>query len=173
MPAPYVRLGRITRTHGIDGEVVLAGRDDLPAQRLVGLQVWVVPPPTRGALPLRIGSARPGPKGMLLSFDEIRSRDEARDLTGSWILVRESELGDLDPQRQDVLGYTVVDEERGDIGEVSDTIVTGANDVLVVDGGPFGQVLVPVIDEVVIDVDDDRGRIAVRLLPGLIDEDPR
>ena len=45
---------------------------------------------------------------------------------------------------------------------------TPANDVWVVDGGPFGEVLLPVIEQVVREVPEE-GPIAVRVLPGLID----
>jgi 16S rRNA processing protein RimM len=50
-----------------------------------------------------------------------------------------------------------------------DVIETGANDVWVVQGTRFGEVLLPVTDEVVLDVDDASGTAHVRLLPGLID----
>ena len=60
---------------------------------------------------------------------------------------------------------SVVDEARGVLGEIVEVIVTGANDVWVVDG-PFGEVLLPVIDDVVLDVDEEARTAQVRLLAG-------
>jgi 16S rRNA processing protein RimM len=64
-------------------------------------------------------------------------------------------------------GMTVRDEEHGLLGEVVETIITGANDVWVVEG-PLGQVLLPVIDDVVISIDEETGQIVVKALDGLL-----
>jgi 16S rRNA processing protein RimM len=68
------------------------------------------------------------------------------------------------------IGLRVIDVDRGDIGTVADVIVTGANDVWVLRNGPYGEVLIPVIDDVVLEIDEVEGTASVRLLPGLIDE---
>ena len=52
-------------------------------------------------------------------------------------------------------------------GIIVEVIVTGANDVWVVQG-PFGEILIPVIDDVVLGVSEDDGVIVVRLLDGLM-----
>ena len=62
------------------------------------------------------------------------------------------------------------DEERGELGVIDEIIVTGANDVWVVRGGPLGEVLIPVIDDCVLEVDTETRTARVRLLPGLIEE---
>jgi 16S rRNA processing protein RimM len=69
-----------------------------------------------------------------------------------------------------LLGYEVSDEERGFIGRIDSIIETGANDVWSILDGPFGQVLVPVIDDVILDIDEDSRTCLVRLLPGLIED---
>jgi len=48
--------------------------------------------------------------------------------------------------------------------------VTGANDVWVVHG-PYGEVLLPVIDDVVVSFDEDAETVMVTLLPGLLPEE--
>jgi cell division protein FtsA len=73
--------------------------------------------------------------------------------------------GILDP-----VGMTVVDATRGTIGQVVDVILTGANDVWVVEG-PYGEVLVPAIEQVLDDVDMQSGVVSVTLLDGLLDEE--
>ncbi len=71
----------------------------------------------------------------------------------------------------DPVGLAVIDEERGDLGCVEDVIVTGANDVWVIRGERYGEVLVPVIDDVVLGVDEEMRTARVRLLPGLLEEE--
>jgi 16S rRNA processing protein RimM len=170
-PAPYVPLGRIVKTHGLAGEVSVMATDGLPLSRLVGVSVWFVPPPAliRTAV---ITGVRPGPKGPLVRFDAVVSPEAAAALRGTTIVARPQDLPDdiEEPSEElDPVGLRVIDAVRGDIGEITDVIVTGANDVWVVDGGPFGQVLVPVIGPVVLEIDWDHSTARVELLEGLIE----
>ncbi|NTU70360.1 MAG: 16S rRNA processing protein RimM [Coriobacteriia bacterium] len=168
---PYVAIGRVVKTHGLKGEVSVALATDLPFDVLVGLEVWFVPPPS-SARSGRIRSVRPGPKGPLIAVDGISNVDEARALCGSEMLVVRGAVPVVEENPADdesVVGVLVVDEVRGEIGVIAEVIVTGANDVWVVDEGPFGQVLIPVIDDVVLGIDGS-GDIRVNLLPGLIDD---
>jgi 16S rRNA processing protein RimM len=102
----------------------------------------------------------------------IGNVEEARLLSGTFLLARRSDLPDdwLPEPGIDPVGLSVTDVERGSLGTVVDTIATGANDVWVVAGGSVGEVLIPVIEEVILSVDEDRRTVQVRLLPGLIDE---
>ena len=171
MPTSFVRIGRVVKAHGLDGEFVLTPAHGLEPDALVGLDAWVVPPMDAGAVPHAITAWRPASRGVLLTLDGVDSSDQARALAGRWLLASADAVPLFAVEADDVTDYRVVDEVRGLLGVVRDTIVTGANDVLVVDGGPFGEILVPVIDDVVLDVDDAEHTVSVRLLPGLLDED--
>lgn len=170
MPAPYKRLGRIIKTHGTQGEVTVAPGDGLSFVRSAGLSVWVVPPPPGGAVPHTILDLRSGPKGPLVRLSGVEDAAGAHDLVGRWLLVAGDEAPEL-PEDDDVIGFEVVDATRGLLGSVTEVIVTGANDVWVVEGERFGQVLIPVIDQVVTGIDRSGRSIAVQLLEGLLEED--
>jgi len=170
--APYARLGRIVRVHGTQGEVTVALRDgSLSLSSLEDADVWIVPPPESGAVAHRLSDLRPTPKGVIARVSSVETAAEAHELTGRWLLIDGEGLPSADEAEDDVVGFEVLDALRGSIGSVTEIIVTGANDVLVVEGGPYGQVLVPVIDDVIQGVDDKRRVIEVDLLEGLIDED--
>lgn len=168
MEAPFVPLGRVAKTHGRNGEVSVVMTAGLPVERLVGLTVWFTPPPAQ-VRSARITSVRSGPKGPLFAFEGVASIDDAAALRGCNVLARSEDLPEYE-EEFDPVGLRVIDGQRGEIGEVVDVIVTGANDVWVVEGGPFGQVLVPDIGDVVGEIDEDAGTVSVRLLPGLIEE---
>ncbi len=71
-----------------------------------------------------------------------------------------------------VLGCTVRDERYGRLGEVVETIATPANEVWVVHG-PFGEVLVPVVDECVESaVPDFSGVLFTHVIDGIVDVRP-
>jgi len=165
---PFTPVGRIARTHGLKGEVSVIIDHSASLDALLGLEAWVVPPPS-GRRSTRIVGIRPGPKGPLVSLEGFDTIDGARELPGRELLIRTEELpeGWDEPVEEELVGMRVRDEVHGELGEIDEIIVTGANDVWVVQG-PLGQVLVPVIDDVVLGVDEKTDEIVVRLLPGLL-----
>lgn len=167
----FVPLGRVARTHGLKGEVAVAPATDLPFLLPEGLRVWFVPPrPGVGAG--AVEWVRPGPKGPIVKVSGIDDIDTAGKAVGATMVARaEDDPFERTEEEPDPVGLTVIDEARGELGAVTDVIFTGANDVWVVTGGPFGEVLVPVISDVVTDVDEEARVAHVRLLPGLIPED--
>jgi 16S rRNA processing protein RimM len=166
----YVPLGRVSRTHGLHGEVsvIPAG---LPFVLPAGLRVRFVPPVT-GVGETAVESVRPGPKGPLVKLAGIDDIDAASRIAGTTIVCRAEDAPPAAIEAEeafDATGIVVFDEERGELGIVEDVIETGANDVWVVRGGECGEVLIPVIDDVVLGIDEQERRAEVRLLPGLID----
>jgi 16S rRNA processing protein RimM len=168
---PFVPLGRVARTHGLKGEVSVIPATDLPFSLPEGLEVRFVPPVV-GIGAQRVESVRPGPKGPLVKLADIHDISTASKLVGATMVTRaEDDPFDRGEEEPDPVGLVVTDEERGELGEITDVIVTGANDVWVVHGDRYGEVLIPVIADVVLEVDEETRTARVRLLPGLIEED--
>ena len=167
---PYVTVARVVTTHGIAGELSVAPMSTYDLGELVGQDVWLAPP-VRLARPRRVIGLRPGPKGPLVTLDGIEDPERAAEAIGCTLLVPPGTVPRefLQPEWS-ADGYRVADSERGDLGEVVETIVTGANDVWVA-RGPLGEVLIPVIDDVVVRVDDETRQIHVELLPGLLEDE--
>ena len=136
---------------------------------LLGLDAWIVPPPA-GSRHGRIESVRPGPKGPLVKLSGFDDLHASRAIVQCEILVLRDDLpeGWEEPAaEEDLVGRTVEDLDRGELGTIVEVILTGANDVWVVEGR-FGEILIPVIDDVVIGAPADGGVISVRLLDGLM-----
>ena len=104
-----------------------------------------------------------------MAFRGVADVATASLLRGCIVLASANDLPEVE-EAEDLIGFRVVDAHRGDIGEVTDLIITGANDVWVV-VGQFGEVLVPVIDPVVDEVDEESKVIRVHLLPGLLNDE--
>lgn len=168
---PFALVAHVMRTHGLKGEVSVAPAAGASLSALVGIDVWFVPPSVvRHA---RISGVRPGPRGQIVSFEGVTDIDSAKGLAGARVLARPADLpdawlsgGDDAPELTD---YVVTDTRHGLLGSVVETIVTGANDVWVVHG-PYGEVLIPVIEQVVESTDDDARTITVTLIDGLLPE---
>ena len=170
----FVPLARVVKTHGIKGEVSVAPATDLPFAPPIGLEVWFVPPPA-SVRTGRIESVRPGPKGPLVKVSSVNDLTTSHTLLGCSLMVRE---GDLPAGWDDVIeefsadGMRVEDVVRGYLGEVVETLVIpGANEVWVIEG-PLGEVMLPVIDQVVLDIDEDAGVVTVRAIEGLLPDAP-
>ena len=161
-PTPFVPVGRVMKAHGLKGEVSVAPATDLPFVLPQGLEVWLVPPPS-GVRSGKVESVRPGPRGPLVKISGVDDIGLAQSVIGSELVARACDLPAawLEPVEEegDVIGYRVADTGQGDLGEIVEIIVTGANDVWV-------------IDDVVLAIDDAEKSIRVRLLVGLLPEEP-
>ena len=69
----------------------------------------------------------------------------------------------------DLIGLKVVTDEGEDFGVLTDVIQTGANDVYAVKCPNGKEVLLPVIDECILDVDLERQQVTAHIMPGLVD----
>jgi 16S rRNA processing protein RimM len=125
----------------------------------------------QGVRALTVSAARPHKRFMLLRFEGVDDADQALPLVGSEVCVRPDQLPPLGPGEAyhvDLIGCSVETEEGTPLGEVVDVLVTGSNDVCVVHDGKR-EVLIPIIDDVIVRLEIDAGKIVVRPLPGLLD----
>ena len=163
----FIPVGRVAKAHGVRGELsvipLAAPLEQLP----LDVEVWFVPPPLNGRTG-RLRSVRQGPKGPLVRVAGVEDRETALVLGGTTMLVAEEHLpASFEVEPFDPVGLAVEDEEGTGLGEVVELIETGANDVWVVKRADGSELLLPIIDEVLLELDED-GRLAVvRLLPGL------
>lgn len=164
----YRSIARVEKTHGRRGEVVTVPVHGLPSLVRTGLEVALVPPDGRSPRWRRVGScASDARSGQLVSFDGVSTLDEAERLVGRTLLAREADLpNDLalhDAGR--LVGREVRDVCTGRVGTIEEVMSGPANDVWVVRDGA-GELLVPVVDEVVSAVPDE-GPVPVRPPAGL------
>ena len=70
----------------------------------------------------------------------------------------------------DLIGLSVISDEGEELGELSDVLSTGANDVYVVEKENTKDLLIPAIRECIRNVDLEQRVMTVHLLPGLREE---
>jgi 16S rRNA processing protein RimM len=110
-----------------------------------------------------VQDGKPHGKSVIAKLENIEDRDAAAALLDVDIAVSRDELPDTKSGEYywaDLEGLQVVHRDGSSLGTVAYLMATGANDVLVVDGDR--EKLIPfVMDEVILDVDLDEGRISV------------
>ena len=67
----------------------------------------------------------------------------------------------------DLIGLKASSDEGEDLGEITDVLQTGANDVYVISKEGTPDLLVPAIKDCVVNVDIEAGTIVLHLLDGL------
>lgn len=165
MAEPTVVVGRITRAHGLRGEVAVEVRSDNPQRFADGAVVL-----TDTARELTIERAHRHGGRLLVKFRGIDDRTAADSLRGASLVVPESWLPELPPGEYwpfQLEGCELVTESGRTLGVVSDVIPNPANDLWVAVDAAGAETIVPAIGDVVVDVDVADKRIVVRDVPGL------
>lgn len=163
-------MGRVTRAHGIRGEVAVLPLTEVPGRFEPGSVLLLGPD---GERRLTVRSARGHGGRILVRFREVDDRDAAERLRGAVLVVP---AGDAPPLEEEgrfwvhqVAGLEVRTESGRAIGRIREVLHNPANDIWVVDGGQ-GEVLVPALRDVVVDVDLEAGRVVVRDTLGLLED---
>jgi len=162
----FLVVGKLRRPHALRGEMLMDILTDFPDRLTPDLLVYV----GEDHLPLRIRSRRPHMRAMLVSFDGYDDPQSVGELRNHFVYVRSEDrppLPDGEYYHHQILGLRVRCDDGRFLGTISKILVTGANDVYIVNTASGPDILLPAIESVVLDVDIDNGEILVHLLPGL------
>lgn len=171
MSTLYRNIARVMKTHGSKGEVVVAALRGLPFALRAGMSVCLTPPALhRDRFTEAVEVAEPLDGEARVHFAGVGDLTSAEGIVGCFVLARRSDLDltDMDVAFEDLIGRDVVDERYGEIGRIEEVMETPANDVWVVRGSDHGEILLPVIDQVVPAIPEE-GPIHVHVLDGLIE----
>ena len=163
------RIGVITSTHGLKGEVkVFPTTDDI--NRFKKLKKCVIKTP-KGDLEVEKNTCKFFKNMVILSFKEFKDINEVEKYKNCDIYVSREDAVPLMENEYyiaDVLGMDVYEEDKL-LGQLVDVMQTGANDVFVVKLTNEKELLIPVIKECVLDIDYDNEKINVKLMKGMLD----
>jgi 16S rRNA processing protein RimM len=109
---------------------------------------------------------------VVLKLEGINDRDAAEKARGKLIYITEEDLPELEEGEfyiRDLIGMAVFEENGNKIGEVSDVIQNSAQDIFEIETAENKKVLIPRVDEFILDIDADNREIKVRLIEGLLD----
>jgi len=174
MSKKWFTVGKIVNTHGLRGDLKILPQTDFADIRFAkGNTLSMCDEKLGKRVDVEIVTAREQ-KGLyylkLKGFDDINEVEKYK----GWLLqVSEEDLEELDEGEyyyHEIIGCQVVTEDGEELGTISEILSPGANHVWVVDRpkSKGSQVLIPVIDDVVIDVDVASKTVTVRLMEGLI-----
>jgi 16S rRNA processing protein RimM len=114
--------------------------------------------------PYTIRSTRAKGDLLLLKFVEIDDRTEASQLTNLLVYTQSRQLPPLpegDFYLHELIGLDVFDTDENYLGELTEILETGANDVYLVRDEAGNEVLIAAIEERILEIDLDKGRMIV------------
>ena len=164
-----LRVGVITSTHGVRGEVkVFPTTDD--AKRFKTLKKVILD--GREPLELSIEQVKFFKNMVILKFKGYDNINDVETWRQRDLLITRDQAVELKEDEYfitDLIGLTVVNEEEAVLGRVKDVLETGANDVYVVELTGGKELLLPAIKDCILNVDLEGGRMKVQVLDGLMD----
>ena len=167
------QVGVITATHGVKGEVKVFPTTDDPA-RFKRLK-RVILDTGREDLVLEIEGVKFANKLVILKFKGLNDIDDVMKYRQKSLYVERKDAVALETDEYfiaDLIGVTVYEEDGSLLGELTDVISTGANDVYVVETGKEGtdgkkQLMLPAIKQCILSVDIKERRMTVHMMEGL------
>jgi len=166
-------LGSIGKPHGLKGFVMaFLDVDDLDAYRKLK-SVLLEFPATPGKLtPYEVEKLQPQAENrVLLKLRGIDRIEEAEPLRNAKLYRPLQDLPQLEEDQfyfHDVIGYTVIDAELGELGVVETFYELPQQDVLAM-RYKGQEVLIPVVDELILHADQASKKLHVTLPEGLLD----
>ena len=159
-----VLIGRITGKWGLHGDLKVEVLTDFTERFSPGSILYL------DGQPARVERSRSFKAGFLVKLDLVNDRTEAELQRGRSVTIPQREVKPL-PEGS-FYHFQIVDidvwNEKGEyLGKVKEILSTGSNDVYVVRGESRKEILVPALEEVVLDVNLQDSRMTVRLPQGL------
>lgn len=167
-----LKVGVITSTHGIRGEVkVFPTTDDV--QRFAYLKDCILDT-GRQKIPMEVEGCKFFKKQAILKFkgyDTINDIEQYKQAT-LWV-TRENAvpLEEGEFYIADIINAKVYEEDGNYLGILTSVMETGANDVYVVKLKNGKELLLPAIPQCILEVDVEEPRLTVRLMKGMMEQE--
>lgn len=165
----FLKVGVITTTHGVRGEVKVYPTTDEP-ERFLELD-HVLLDTGKEFQDLEIKNVRFFKNLVILKFKGIDNINDIEKYKGHDLWIPREEGQELDEDEYyiaDLLGLRVILDDGTEFGTLKNVMETGANDVYIIDTNAHGEVLVPAIRECIQDIDLEKNTMTIHLMKGLI-----
>lgn len=169
-PTERLVVGLVRGLHGLRGAMRVEVLTDDPARFAVGSVLH----PEGAPDPLTVIWAQEDGPGILVRFREIPDRDAAEPFRERYLEVDvpRQALPEGEYYWHEVIGARVTTTDGRDLGSVRDIFRAGGGEVLIVDGGAWGELMVPAVSAVVREFAPADGRIVVDAESLALDEEP-
>ncbi len=168
----WAQVAQLVSSQGLKGRFVARSVQGLPFLLEEGMKVHFVPPTLEGPRNATVSSVEYlNGADFRVTFKGISDRDTSERLMGSFCVVNTKDLPanyeSMVTYGWQVVGFEVQDEVFGNIGTITQVEQMPTQDLLYIQGS-FGEVLVPYVEDFIIDIDEDESVMHTRIPSGLI-----
>ena len=161
-----IKIGKIVNTVGLKGEVKVYNYPDSIEIYETIESIYVEDRLTV------IENVRAQKNMVILKLEGADDRNAAEALRGKELYITEDDLPEL-PEGQyyvrDLIGMSVTEEDGNLLGHVTDVLQNTAQDIFEVESENGKKLLIPKVDQFVLDIDAEKREITVRLIEGMLD----
>ena len=161
-----IKIGKIVNTVGLKGEVKVYNYSDSIEIYETIESIYVEDRLTV------IENVRAQKNMVILKLEGADDRNAAEALRGNEQYITEDDLPEL-PEGQyyvrDLIGMSVTEEDGNLLGHVTDVLQNTAQDIFEVESENGKKLLIPKVDQFVLDIDAEKREITVRLIEGMLD----
>jgi 16S rRNA processing protein RimM len=165
-------IGKIVNTHGIRGELKILPETDFPERFDPGSELVIVDAQQKQT-PVKIQSSRLHKNMYIVKLEKYDNINDVEKYKGSLLKIEakyQEPLEEGEYYYREIIGCKVITDDGQELGLISEILTPGANDVWVVSLPKNKQLLLPVIDDVVLDVDVQAKTVRIHLMEGLLEE---
>lgn len=168
------QVGKLLKTHALKGEMNMMLDIDpeyLSAGNPAILDIDGI------YVPFYAESVRPkGSFSYLVKLQGVDSEIEARGLVNKSVFALRSQLKDFMQEEydeeytlyDDMIGWTLEDTTYGNLGKIIEIDTNTENELLIVETPAGDSLYVPLAEDLIREIDEDRGRIVMNLPEGLL-----
>ena len=168
----FYKVGTIVNTQGLQGEVRVLPSTDFANERFSkGAVLALFDDKDNYIQDLKVKSGRLQKNFYVVKFEGFYHINDVEKYKGCALLVSADDLEELDENEFyyfEIIGCQVVTTDGETIGEISEILETGANDVWVVKRPGQKDALIPYIEDVVKAVDIETKQVTIQVLEGLL-----
>lgn len=161
-----IKIGKIVNTVGLKGEVKVYNYSDSIEIYETIESIYVEDRLTV------IENVRAQKNMVILKLEGADDRNAAEALRGKELYITEDDLPEL-PEGQyyvrDLIGMSVAEEDGNLLGHVTDVLQNTAQDIFEVESENGKKLLIPKVEQFVLDIDAEKREITVRLIEGMLD----
>ena len=162
-------LGKVIKTHGLKGEVTLKIDADDPSA-YVNMKHFFLEI-NKVLTPFFVEKITMSGNKFFIAVQDVKTIEQAQNLVGKAVYLPMEMLPKLSGKQfyfHEIVGFMVVDTEKGELGPISEVLEYPTQAILQVMKGKK-EILIPILDQVIQKVDRDKKILTITAPEGLID----
>ena len=165
----YVNIGKMGKTHGTNGELKCQVKDPYLDDFFDAEVVFLALQGNK--VPFFIAASR-GEGTLIVKFEEVDSREDALPLAGAELFLRAADLAagppDILPDFSFLEGFRIIDQQAGEVGIIEE-VLEFPQQIMAVLQYQGRELLIPLNDAFIIEIDEPAQRILMALPDGLLE----